>query len=262
MPRRFILVLLLLLAPAARAVIVRGRVTDSLGRPLPGSRVQLISLAGGPRNAAEGIAGVDGSYELRTDLAGRFLLLTSPSLNAHLFAPQIGNPFYGGRTDILTRDISLDTAVITPQTSTQTALVETPLLELSAPPVQIDADRLLMEAIVVPDLRSEPGTFVVQLGQTGTPAQLYLRGAPVDKTVIDGVSAEQLGGPFNLSPVTSSGLSAIASTRAIELAPDANPLYAVDAQSGCAVPRYTFRRNAASRARLLGRCGQSLDHAQ
>jgi vitamin B12 transporter len=231
-PRRLILGLLLLLAPSAHAVIVRGRVTDTLGRPLPGSRVQLISLSGGPRNAAEGIAGVDGSYELRTDLAGRFLLLTSPSMNAHLFAPQIGNPFYGGRTDILTRDIALDNALITPQTSAQPTLVETPLAELSAPPAQIAADRLLTEAIVAPELRATPSAFVVQFGQTGAPAQLYLRGEPVDKTVIDGVSAEQLGGMFNLSTVTSSGFSAIASAPAIELAPNANPLYAIDAQSG------------------------------
>ena len=230
--RRIFLVTLFLLAPAARAVVVRGKVTDTLGRPLPGARVQLISLAGGARNAADTISGIDGSYELRTDLAGRFLLLTSPSINAHGFSPQLGLPFYGGRIDLLTIDVALDTSVIMPQVSALTALTSTPLAQLSAPVTQINADRLLTEATVLPSLETIPGSFLVRLGQTGSPARLYLRGAPVDKVTVDGVSVEQVGGGFDLSTLTTSGLSAVASVPAIEVAPDANPLYGVDAQSG------------------------------
>jgi iron complex outermembrane receptor protein/vitamin B12 transporter len=230
--RRFVLIALLLVAPAAQAVIVRGKVTDVYGRPLPGSRVQLISLAGGARNAADTISGLDGSYELRTDLAGRFLLLTSPSINAHIFAPQLGRTFYGGRTDLLTIDVALDGVAITPQVSAQTSLTPVPLAQLSTAVTQIDADRLVTEATVLPGLAVVPGGLVVQLGQTGQPAQLYLRGSPVDKVTVDGVAAERLGGGFNLSTLTTSGLSAVASVPAIEVAADANPLKGVDAQAG------------------------------
>jgi iron complex outermembrane receptor protein/vitamin B12 transporter len=55
-------------------VVVHGVVTDALGRPVPGARIQLIQ---GPRPVAIGIAGADGSFEIRSTLAGRFVLLTS-----------------------------------------------------------------------------------------------------------------------------------------------------------------------------------------
>ncbi len=232
MPRRFTLLILLLATIPARAVIVRGKVTDPLGRPLPGARVQLISLSGGTRNVADTIAGYDGAYELRSSLAGHFLLLTSPSMNTHRIAPQIGNPFYGGRTDLLTIDVALDVSSITPQSSAQTTLLDTPLRQLSDTPAQVEAEQLLTRAIVFPELRPKPGAFLVQLGQTGAPARLYLRGAPVTKTLIDGVSAEQIGGGFNLETISSSGLAAFASSPAVEQTPGADPLYAIDATSG------------------------------
>jgi iron complex outermembrane receptor protein/vitamin B12 transporter len=50
--------------------------------------------------------------------------------------------------------------------------------------------------------------------------------------VVDGVSAEQLGGSFNLQTLTASALAALASTPAVELTPSANPLYGVDAEAG------------------------------
>ena len=224
--------LFLLAALPAHAVIVRGKVTSALGQPLPGARVQLISLSGGTRSAANSISGLDGAYELRSDLAGRFLLLTSPSINAPQFAPQIGNAFYAGRTDLLDMDIALAAASITPQSTAQATLVQTPLAQLSLAPAQIAADQLLTQAIVLPELRPILGAFVVQLGQIGAPAQLYLRGAPIAKTVIDGVSVEELGGRFNLETVSASGFAAIASSPAIELSPGPNPLYADDAETG------------------------------
>ena len=61
-------------APSLRAVVVRGLVTDALGKPIPAARVQLIQ---GPKVVAVGIAGPDGAYEIRYADAGRFVLLTS-----------------------------------------------------------------------------------------------------------------------------------------------------------------------------------------
>ena len=216
----------------AHAVILRGRVTTQLGAPLPGSRVQLIRLNGGPHNVADTIAGPDGEYEIRTDLAGRFLLLTSPSITTTHFAPQIGNAFYAGRTDLLTKNIALNDSAITPQQTSASTLSEMPLEELSEQPTQVIADQLLTQATVIRELRATLSTNIVQFGQLGTPATLFSRGAPVDKTVVDGISAELLGGRFNLATLTPTGLAAIASTPAVELAPAANPLYAVDADAG------------------------------
>ncbi len=219
-------------APAAHAVIVRGHVTTQLGQPLPGSRVQLIRLDEGARNVADTITGVDGAYELRTDLAGRFLLLTSPSMLAPQYAPQIGNSFYGGRTDVLTVDIALDASAIVPQRSGLSTQLDTPLRQLAEDAFQVPADQLLTRATAAPELRFGPGAFVVQRGQTGEPAWLLLRGAPVGRVLVDGIPAERLGGGLDLSPFTSSGLSAVASSPALEFVRGVAPLLGLDAQAG------------------------------
>src|SRR5579875_809177 len=95
----------LLLSIPAHAVIVRGRVTDALGKPLPGARVQLIE---GGQVAAIGYATADGSYEIRSADAGRFTLLGSSGG----FLPAIGQEFYGGATDILEHDVVLSAVTV------------------------------------------------------------------------------------------------------------------------------------------------------
>ena len=232
MVRGIALGLLLLVGGQARAVIVHGKVTTQLGAPLAAARVQLIRLDGAARSVADTISGVDGAYEIRSGFSGRFLLLTSPSILAQGIAPQIGSPFYGGRTDAVTIDIALNASMITPQTTDLVMLTDTPLRQLSAPPMQVAADQLMTQATVLPELRPLPGVFVVQLGQVGMPATVYLRGAPVSQTLVDGASAENLGGGFNLASLTTSGLAAIASTPAMELGRDANALHFLDSGAG------------------------------
>ena len=234
MPRPLPL-LAFLLTPTAGAVIIQGRVTTPLGAPLPGSRVQLISLAGRPLNVAATISGLDGSYEIRTDLAGRFFLLTSPSVNAPLYAPQLGPAFYADRNDTLTQNIALNQSAITPQTTSQPTLRDTPLAQLATPPTQIAADQLLPESTVLPALAETPSAFLAQNGQLGTPANLYLRGTPLTRIEIDNVSAESLANPllsFNLATLTTSGLAAPTRTPAIELTPTPNPLHFLNATAG------------------------------
>ena len=58
----------------AHAVVVRGVVTDALGRPMPAARVQLIQ---GPKAVASGSQDRMEAYEIRFAGAGRFVLLTS-----------------------------------------------------------------------------------------------------------------------------------------------------------------------------------------
>lgn len=231
-PGKLLSAAVVLAAVPAHAVIVRGHVTSPTGVPLAGARVQLIRLMGGARNAADTISGADGAYEIRSSLSGRFLLLTSTSINTQQFKPQIGEPFYAGRTDLLTFNIALDTAAITAQSSAQQTSVETPLQQLAAPTTQIAPDRLLTEATPLPELSAVPGAFVVQLGQTAAPATLLLRGAPVDTLLLDGSAIERLGGGFDLGRLTSTGLSAVASRPALELTPGPNPLDELDADVG------------------------------
>lgn len=190
-----------LLATPAHAVFVRGRVTTPLGVPVAYARVQLIQ---GKRTVGEGISGPDGSYEVRTGLSGRFVLLTS-----RVALVQIGDPFYGGALDSLTVDVVLVPREIYPAPP-------------ASPPVRpfvVRSPELLTEAELVPALRGVPGSFLVQRGPAGSPAELFVQGAGPAATQVrmDEVSAEDLGGRFNLATLGASGLAGTAVAPAVLL---------------------------------------------
>src|ERR1700753_4265598 len=89
-----------LLAIPAHAVIIRGHVTDALGKAVPNARVQLIAQG---QVAAIGYSDDSGAYDIRSADSGRFTLLGS----AGGFLPSIGQDFYGGATDVLEHDVIL-----------------------------------------------------------------------------------------------------------------------------------------------------------
>ncbi len=189
------------LAPvSAHAVFVRGHVVTPLGVPIPYARVQLIL---GTRNVGVGISGPDGSYEIRTGLSGRFVLLTSRGSLV-----QIGRPFYGGSHDLLTQDIALSPDSIYAQ----------PPASLPTRPFQVSHQQLLPNATLLPQLQA-PATFLLQQGPLGSPAYLFVQGAAPSATQfrIDGTSAEDLGGTFNLGTISASGFSADTPGLALEL---------------------------------------------
>jgi vitamin B12 transporter len=231
--RRTLLALALLAAatPAAKAVIVRGKVTTPLGAPMPGARVQLIQ---GPRSVADTIAGIDGAYEIRTSFSGRFVLLTAPSIVTTGFAPQVSAPFYGSRTSLVTIDIALNNAGITPQTSAQQTGQQTPNKQLATPFTQIPAESLLTHVTTISELTATPGAILIQYGQTGAPANLSLRGAPPQTILssVDGATANPLGEAFNLASLSTTALAEISPVPALERMATANPLALTGASGG------------------------------
>ena len=99
------LLILTLIASAAQAVVVRGRVTDALGAPIPGSRVNLVEDG---QVVAFALSDPDGMYEVRYSGGGRYTLIgLSP-----LYLPSVGVDFYGGTTDVLQHDIVLATNTV------------------------------------------------------------------------------------------------------------------------------------------------------
>lgn len=231
--RRIVLVsaLLAAAAPAAKAVVVRGKVMTPLGNPLGGARVQLIQ---GKRSVADAISEADGTYEIRSPYAGQFVLLTAPSVGLIGFAPQVSSPFYGSNTSVITIDIALNNAGITPQVSSAQTGTVTPLKQLATPMVQVPAETLLTHVTPVSELRPEPGQIVVQYGQMGAPAFLHSRGAPPQTvlTTVDGVTANPLGGAFNFSDLSTTTLAGVSPVPALELTPGALPLGLTGASGG------------------------------
>jgi iron complex outermembrane receptor protein/vitamin B12 transporter len=196
--------LLILSAPPANAVVVRGVVTDALSRPVPGARVQLIQ---GPRPVAIAIAGVDGSYEIRSTLAGRFVLLTS----ALTFYPGIGQNFYGGSTDQITQNIVLETASLHEEITVTATGLPTPIQQSSSAVTLIPQSDLATSVGVVDALRQSPGVAVVQTGQYGGLTSLFVRGgnSTANQVLIDGISVDDVGGIFDFGTVSTTGLAGL-----------------------------------------------------
>jgi iron complex outermembrane receptor protein/vitamin B12 transporter len=188
----------------ARAVIVRGTVTNPLGAPVAFARVQLVQ---GRRVVAYILSGADGSYEIRSTGRGRFVLLTSSTI----FTPSIGQAFYGGRTEVVTRNIVMEYATVTAQLAATANGLPTPVNELSSPVTLIPQLALATQFSILNDLRQSPGVELVQTGQTGGPAALYVRGGSPDanKTLIDGIAAGDIGGRFDYSTVPTINLTGI-----------------------------------------------------
>ncbi len=191
-----------LLPIAAHAVVVRGTVTDTLGAPVAGARVQLIQ---GKATASFAMSGPDGSFEIRSGDSGRFLLLAS----ARTFAPNIGTDFYGGKTDVVLQSVILSPAEIRTEVSVTESGTPTPLAQLTAPVTLLPRDALLTRVGLIDDLRQSPGVTVVQTGQQGGVTSLFVRGGNSDanKVLIDGIPAEDVGGTFDFGTVSSTGLA-------------------------------------------------------
>ncbi len=212
----------------ARAVVVRGVVRDGQGRVVPGARVQLIF---GQRTASYAITGNDGSFEIRDGDAGRFVLLTA----AFSFAPQIGEDFYGGRTDVVLQDVVLSPTEVRTDVAVTATGLPTPLEQLTAPVGLIPRDALATRVGVLDELRLMPGVTVVEQGQRGGVASLFVRGGGSDatKVLIDGVPATDIGGAFDFGTVSSTGFSGPGAGAGVELYRGANSATAgTDALAG------------------------------
>lgn len=210
-----------LLAPAY-AVIVRGRVTDALGRAIPGARVQLIEHG---KVAGIGYAADDGSYEVRSADSGRFTLLGS----AGGFLPAIGQEFYGGAVDVLKRNVVLSAVTVQQAVSVTATQIPTPLPQLTAPLTVIQPDALLTHVGVVDAIRQSPGVVLSQSGQYGGVTSLFLRGgnSTANLVLVDGIPAEDVGGTFDFGPVASTAISRVEIYRG----PD-SAIYGTDAGAG------------------------------
>jgi vitamin B12 transporter len=227
---------------AANAVVVRGSVTDALGRPVPAARVQLIQ---GPKPVASTISGLNGSYEIRYGGSGRFVLLTSTAG----FEPGIGENFYGGSTDAVTENVVLEVASVREYVTVTATGMPTPVVQTSSAVTLLAERDLSMPAGVVDALRQSPGVEVVQTGQAGGATSLFVRGGNSDanKVLIDGITAEDVGGRFDFGTVSSTAIGAVgSSSTAIEMyrGPD-SVLYGSDAAAS--VVAFSTPRGAATR---------------
>jgi vitamin B12 transporter len=193
---------ILLLAIPARAVVVRGSVTSPLGVPLANARIQLIQ---GGKTAAFTFSLLDGTYEIRSAVPGRFVLLVS----VRPYTPSIGQPFYGGVTAVITRDIVMEYSTVTPQLTTTATGIPTSIPQIPSAITLIPETALSTQVGILNDLRQSPGTFAVQTGQAGSPIALYVRGGSpnANQVLIDSIPAADIGGLFDYSSISTTALT-------------------------------------------------------
>jgi vitamin B12 transporter len=196
------LIAAVLIALPAHAVVVRGTVTTPLGAPLGNARIQLVQ---GQRVIAFTMSLMDGTYEIRSSLSGRFVLLSAEAP----FSPNISDAFYGGRTSVVTRGIVMEYSKVTPQLAVTANGISTPIERVPAAITLMPQKDLDTEVNLLNGLRQVPGTNAVQTGQAGGPITLYVRGGPSDanKVLIDTIPATDIGGNFDFSTVSTTSLN-------------------------------------------------------
>jgi len=223
LPSRLSIALLLVTAASlCHAAAIRGVVTDPSGAKITGANVALLSNG---KVVATTVSTADGSFQVLTGSAGRFFLVVSAKSFREIETPG----FYAGPLDNIER-----TVVLEPQWARESIVVTatgtpTPQAQTSAATSVLGPLDLALEDDLVSQLRLMPGTFVVQSGQAGAVSSLFVRGgdSTSNKVLVDGVSAGDLGGGFDLGPLSTTAVE----SAEIYRGPNSS-LYGADASSG------------------------------
>lgn len=217
-----LLATLLLSAPGARAVSVRGSVLDPLGRPIADA---IVALVDNGQVVTTVRSGLDGSYQMSTGSPGRFYVLATGTS----FRQVVTESFYGAPLDSLERNITLE-----PETVRQAIVVTAtgtplPLAQVSASITRLGSADFENLTNVTDALRTVPGFHLVQSGEHGGQTSLFIRGGNSDdnKVMLDGVPLEDIGGTFDFANLSTTGISSAEAYRGPN-----SVLYGADAGAG------------------------------
>jgi vitamin B12 transporter len=189
------------LAVSCSAASIHGVVTDTSGAKVTGAIVDLL-IEG--KVVGTAVSTADGSFQIMTGIEGRFYLVVSASSFRQLQTPG----FYAGRLDNIERNLVLEPAWVHESIVVTATGTPTPQAQTSAATTVLGPSELAHEDTLVSALRIMPGTFVTQDGQMGAQSSLFVRGGNSDsnKIMVDGVDATDLGGNFDLGPLSTTAV--------------------------------------------------------
>jgi vitamin B12 transporter len=209
---------------AQTAGTVHGKVLDPLGNAVSEATVILLQ---GSKQIAQSTSDAQGSFSLATHSSASY----SVQVTAPGFAEQTHAQIFvaGGKTEEVTVQLgvgSLSQQVVV--TATGTPISES---QTGASISLIDSDQIqaLNKLDVLEELRLVPGAQVVQTSQRGGTTALFLRGGEDDfnKVLIDGIPANSIGGAFDFSQLSNSGVGSVEVLRGSN-----SVLYGSDALAG------------------------------
>jgi vitamin B12 transporter len=208
-------------ATLSLAASIRGVVTDTTGAKVTGASIALMSNG---KVIASAASGSDGAFEMTTGVSGRYFLVVSASSFRQLQTPD----FYAGQFDSVERNLVLEPAwvresIVVTDTGTPTPQPQTSAATTVIGPLDL-ANRVDLSSV----LRLMPGASVMQAGQLGSQASLFVRGGDSDdnKVVLDGVDVGDLGNQFDFGQLSTTAIESAEVNRG----PDSN-LYGAGAES-------------------------------
>jgi iron complex outermembrane receptor protein/vitamin B12 transporter len=216
-----VLILVAACAALCQAASIRGVVTDASGAKVTGATVTLLSNG---KPVVTAVSTADGSFQILTGTTGRFFLVVTAKGFRQIDTPM----FYAGPLDNIEKNVVMEPewvreSIVVTATGTPTPQPQTSAATSVLGPLDLD-----LRDDFVSTLRLMPGTFVVQAGQRGAEATLFVRGGDSDdnKVLVDGVSAGDLGGQFDFGTLATTAVERAEVYRG----PDSD-LYGADAES-------------------------------
>lgn len=205
-PRLLLIILSFLIATpfwAAEGSTIRGKVLDPLGGPIAGAAV---TLHRGGSSVARAQSGTQGEFSFSSLAAGRYRV----SVAAKGFAPQTSAAVYVERGAAARVELRLQVGPLRQQVVVSATGEATPQSQLGASATVLSRQELkeLDKPDVLDALRVVPGVQVVQQGQRGGEASIFVRGGNADfnKVLMDGVPVNEIGGQFDFSSLATSGV--------------------------------------------------------
>jgi vitamin B12 transporter len=219
-------------AQAQSQATISGQVSDPLGGRVASATVSLLRDV---QQVEQTTTDADGAFVFRDVAEGRYAVRA----DAPGFETQTTDAVFAAGSRRTTIDVVLPIGPLHESLVVTAAASELPQSRTGAPVTVIDADTL--EALNKPDvleaLRLVPGAQVVQTGQRGGPAALFIRGgnSNFNKVLVDGIAANDIGGAFDFAR------TAVAGVERVEVLRQSNSvMYGSDALSG--VVSITTRR--------------------
>jgi iron complex outermembrane receptor protein/vitamin B12 transporter len=193
-------------AAGDRTAGVAGRVLDPLGGAIAHATVTLIR---DDRPVTEATSDESGRFALESSESGRYRV----HVEAQGFESRDTNPVFVAVGDRVTVDLTLAIGPLAQQVVVSASATALPESQVGASVTVLDRD--VLQSLGKPDvleaLRLVPGVQIVQTGQRGGTASLFVRGgnANFNKVIVDGVPANDIGGTFDFANLPVSGVERV-----------------------------------------------------